>query len=148
VFQNFRPKLKRMPPPAPSTREEIEQLFKDGELRKATKLCTRSGLALSDFRGSIEAGARVLWRTHQPIKVLCFLYDTGMPVGIETITLLKGVFESRDWHGFLKQAHRLGIWRGLEVEIDIAIQRLLEKNQTHDAEGWRRKFHALRHELR
>ena len=73
-----------------------------------------------------------------------FIVDTGFDVGVDPAALLKSIFDSRDWHGFLKSAHRLKRRRGFENEIDTAIENLIEKKQLADAEGWRKKFEALR----
>jgi hypothetical protein len=73
-----------------------------------------------------------------------FIVDAGFDVGVDPDALLMGIFDSRDWHGFLKSAYRLKRRRGFENEIDTAIKNLIEKKQIADAEGWRKKFEALR----
>jgi hypothetical protein len=148
VFKDFRPKLQPKGAPQSPPREEIDRLFRKGELIRARKLCARLGFPLSDFQSSIEAGARKQYNAHQAGLVLTFMHDTGMAVGIDALTLLKAMFALNDYHGFLKQAHRFKIVAGIEAEIDAAIQRLIEKKQVADAEGWRRKLSALREQER
>ena len=58
--------------------------------------------------------------------------------------LLKAEFEGGDYHGFLKNAHRFMIYKGLEAEIEKAILYLQNKGQKADADGWKRKLDALR----
>lgn len=125
-------------------REEIEELFKSGDLLRAGRLCKRSGYALEEFRSSIEHCTKKLWHKRQAGIVVSFILDTGFDVGVDPAVLLKGIFDSSDWHGFLKSAHRMKRRRGFENEIDTAIENLIEKKQLADAEGWRKKFQALR----
>ena len=147
MFKDFRPKLQQKDSTPSATREEIDRRFRKGELLKAAKLCARLGFPLSDFQASIEAVARRLYHAHQAGLVLSFVHDTGVSVGIETLTLLKAMFEVKDYHGFLKQTHRFKIFAGVEHEIDDAIEKLIDKKQVTDAEGWRRKFLTLRSSL-
>lgn len=141
MFKDFRPNLQ----PRPSaTREEIKRQFRKGDQLKAAKFCTRLGFPLSGFQASIEEGARRLYHGHQAGLVLSFIYDTGVSVGIDILTLLIAMYEVHDYHGFLKQAHRFKIFTGIEGEIDNAIQMLTDKKQMKDAEAWRRKFLTLR----
>jgi hypothetical protein len=146
MVKDFRPELRRDHFRVSITREEIELVFRKGELIKAGKLCTRLGFALSEFQESIEAGARKLYHAHQAGVVLSFMHETGASVGVNTLTLLKAMYELNDYHGFLKQAHRFKLRTGIEAEIDFAIQRLIDKKQVADAEGWHRKFQTLRNE--
>ena len=88
-----------------------------------------------------------MYHGHQAGLVLSFIYDTGVSVGIETLTLLKAMFDVNDYDGFLKQAHRFKIVTGIEREIDAAIEKLFGKKQVTDAEGWRGKFLTLRRSL-
>lgn len=143
MFKDFRSKLQREDYAPSATREEIERRFRKGELLKTAKLCARLGFPLSDFQVSIDAGARKLYHGHQAGLVLSFMFDTGMSVGIEALTLLNAMFELNDYHGFLKQAYRVKIVTGIEREIETAIEKLIEKKQVTDAEAWRRKFQTL-----
>jgi hypothetical protein len=144
VFKDFRPKLQQKDSTPSVTREEIEHRFRKGELLKAAKFCAQLGFPLSDFKASIEAGARKLYHAHQAGLVLSFVHDTGMSVGMDTLNLLKAMFEVKDYHGFLKQAYRFKLIAGIEREVDDAIEKLIDKKQVTDAEGWRRKFLSLR----
>lgn len=147
MFKDFRPKLQQKDSTPSATREEIARRFRKGELLKAAKLCARLGFPLSAFQASIEVGARKLYHAHQAGLVLSFMHDTGVSVGVETLPLLKAMFEVKDYHGFLKQAHRFKVFAGIEREIDDAIEKLIDKKQVTDAEAWRRKFLTLRNSL-
>jgi len=53
-------------------------------------------------------------------------------------------FNTGDYHGFLKSAYRFEVYEGLEEKIDLAINILFAKGQTHDAVRWQRKFQELK----
>ena len=142
MFKDFRQHLRQIVP-KPVTREEIERLFKQGEFTVAQKLCRRANLQCSDFQESIEAGAKNAYFSRRTGVLLSFMYNTGVKVQYDLTTLLKSMFGANDYHGFLKQAHRFKIHVGIEKGIEIAIEKLIEKRQIADAEGWRRKFKAL-----
>lgn len=144
MFKDFRPKLQPKPTTQPASRDEVERLFRKGELLKAAKLCGRLRLPLSAFQPFIEAGAKKMYHAHQPGLVLSFIHETGINVGIGICTLLKAMFALNDFHGFLKQAYRFKVVAGIEAEIDTAIKNLIDKKQLADAEGWRRKLNSCR----
>jgi hypothetical protein len=142
MFKDFRQNLRQIDP-KPVTREDIERLFKQGKFTVAQKLCKRASLQCSDFQESIEVGAKRVYFSGGVGGLLSFMYNTGVKVQYDLTTLLKSMFGANDYHGFLKQAHRFKLHVGIEKEIEIAIEKLIEKRQIHDAEGWRRKFKAL-----
>ena len=51
-----------------------------------------------------SCGARKQYHAHQPGLALTFIHETGINVGIDTLTLLKAMFALNDYHGFLKRA--------------------------------------------
>jgi hypothetical protein len=144
MFKDFRHNLPARGTKPSLTQEEIQQLFRKGELLKTAKLCRRMELELSGFQGAIEAGARKLFHSKRSGLVLTFIHNEGVAVGIEIFDLLKAMFEAKDFHGFLKQALRFQKHRGIEHEIDEAIQKLMEKKQIIEAESWKKKFRVLR----
>ena len=144
MFKDFRPNL-RSPETQPiADKQEIERLFKTGDFTKAHKRCKRAGFALSGFKQAIEIGAKKAYMARRAGELLSFIYNTGITVQYDNITLLRAMFEMTDYHGFLKQAHRFEVFCGIESEIEVAIGKLIEKRQAADAEGWRRKFKLLR----
>lgn len=141
MLREFKPK--NTPPP---DRETISLLFQQGDFHSAPQACKKSGYQITEFQKDIEIGARKMLMSHRTGELLSFIYKHEIKVQYETPMLLKAVFETGDYHGFLKNAHRFKIYKGLETEIEKSITFLINKGQKADAEGWQRKFGDLRRE--
>ncbi|HQF37267.1 MAG TPA: hypothetical protein PLL26_06560 [Candidatus Dojkabacteria bacterium] len=139
MFKEFKPK------PAPlSSQEEIRKLCTKGDLNNARKQCKKAGYQFNDFTNEINIGARKMVISHRTGELLSFIYNYEIKVEYDIPTLLNNLYELPDYHSFLKNAHRFKIYKGLEDKIDDAINQLLKKGQTADAEGWRRKINSLK----
>ena len=141
MLKEFKPKNT-----PPADRETISLLFQKGDFHSAPQACRKAGYQIIEFQSDIEIGARKMLMSHRTGELLSFIHKYGIKVQYEIPILLKAVFEARDHHGFLKNAHRFKIYKGLETEIEKSISFLLEKGQKADAEGWQRKFESLRRE--
>jgi hypothetical protein len=139
MLKQFKPK--ETPPPS---REEISRLFQKGDFHSAAQQCRKAGNELGEFQDDIEAGARRLLLSHRPGELLSFIYLHHIHVQYEVPVLLKAAFDIGDYHGFLKNAHRFGIYSGLAQQINLAIEHLRSKGQSADAEAWARKFEVFR----
>jgi hypothetical protein len=144
MLKEFKPKRTVSPP---ATRDNIEEMFRKGDLQSAIVNCKKGGHSVADFQDAIEAGARKMLLGHRPGELLSLMYKYRITVQYDVRTLLKFMFDNKDFHAFLKQALRFEVYEGVETEIEAAIQALLDKGQTHDAEAWRRKFRTLRGQI-
>ena len=133
--------------PSPANREDISRMFERGDYHKAIKQCKKAGHSLDEFQGSIEIMARRMLLGHRAGELLSLVHKYGISIQYDVPTLLRAMFAIPDYHGFLKQAHIFKAYAGFEDEIETAIQCLIEKKQTADAEAWRRKFRALRERI-
>jgi hypothetical protein len=141
MFKEFKPTL------APKlSREEIGAIFQKADFHSAPQECRKAGYKISEFQNDIEIGARKAMLSKRVGELLGFLFKNDIKTQYEISALLKAVFETGDYHGFLKNVHRFKIRKGLEVEIDKSISHLLSKGQNTDAESWRRKIEEMRRE--
>lgn len=74
--------------------------------------------------------------------ILSAYYVAGVFGQFNIVEMLGLMFARKDIPGFLKQAYRFGIYRGLEEQIEQAI-RWHEDRQLPDAKAWRLKFEKL-----
>lgn len=139
MFKQFKPK--EIPPLG---REEISRLFRKGDFHNAVQQCKKAGYQLDDFQSDIEDGVHKLLLSHRSSEALSFIYQHGVTVQYDILTLLIAVFDAGDYHGFLKNAHRFKVYAGLGDKIKLAIDHLMNKGQIADAQAWQRKFSVLR----
>ena len=65
--------------------------------------------------------------------------SAGIRLPFEKRELLIRSFESRNYHTFLKQAHRLRVREGIETHIEEAIAAIYQR-RPEEAASWRKKF--------
>ncbi len=116
---------------------ELETLLEQGQLTKALRKAKAAGLPLSQER--IAAAATKMLRSGRAGELLSLVGSPGITLPFDAPTMLRRAFEGRDYHGFLKQAHRLGMIQGLERDIGQAIA-AIEAHAPREAAAWRRKF--------
>ncbi len=138
MFRPFHPKET-----SPVSREEIGRQFQKGDFHNASQQCRKAGYQLADFRSDIEIGIHKLLLSRRPGEVLSFLHKNRSVVPADIPSILRTAFEIGDYHGFLKNAHRFGIYHGLEDSIVLAIENLAKRGQSADAQAWQRKLSEL-----
>ena len=119
------------------TLADVEALLKEGQLTKALRRARAAGLTVP--QQLIEAAALTMFRSGRAGELLSLVGVPGLLIPFDTPTLLRRAFEARDYHTFLKQAHRLGVREGFEKEIGQAIA-TIETHQPREAAAWRQKF--------
>jgi len=130
--------------PAPLDKTQISRFFQKGDFHNGVQQCKKANYSLIDFQSDIEAGIHKLSLSRRTSEALSFIYKYKFPTKHDIKELLLIAFNTGDYHGFLKNAHRLEFYEGLEEKISHAIKVLYEKGQTHDANGWQRKFQELK----
>ena len=132
-MKDFRPRLvARLPGPG-----LIQELLRQGKLQKAIRKARALGMTLPQTE--IDAAARVMVRNHRAGELLSYIGVLEIKLPYDVATLLRKAFEAKDYHTFLKQAHRLHVKAGFETEIDLAI-RAIELRTKTEAAAWLRKF--------
>ena len=129
---------------SPLNKSQISELFRKGDFHNASQQCKKANYQLIDFQADIDAGIQKLSLAHRANEALSFIYKHKFSTKHDVKNLLLSTFNAGDYHSFLKSAHRFEVYEGLEENIDLAINALLEKGQTHDAVGWKRKFQELK----
>ena len=132
-MKDFRSRVTRVRP----TLSDVEELLKDGQLTKALRRARAAGLAVPEEK--IAAAATTMLRSGRAGELLSLVGSPGIQLPFDTPTLLRRAFEARDYHTFLKQAHRLGVSQGFEREIGQAIA-AIEARAPREATAWRQKF--------
>ncbi|SRR5712692_3091990 len=135
-MQDFRPRLTK--PRIGSA--QVEQLLAQGQLVKAIRKAKALAVAIPQER--IDQVAQRMLRQHRASELLTLIDQADLRLQYDAVTLLRAALAARDYHGFLKQAHRLKIKVGLEPEIDQAIA-AVRLRAPNEAEAWRRKFAEL-----
>jgi hypothetical protein len=133
--KDFRSRVIQRPP----TVADVEALLKEGELTKAVRRAHAAGLKVPQQQ--IDATATEMFRSGRAGELLSLVGTTGLNLPFDTTTLLRRAFETRDYHTFLKQAHRLKVSEGFEREIGQAIG-AIEARAPGEAAAWRQKFLA------
>lgn len=128
----------------PLDRTQISQLFHKGDLQAGVKQCNKAHLSIAEFQSEIDAGIHKLILSHRASEALSFIHKYKFQTKHDIRELLLSVFNNSDYHGFLKNVHRLEVYEGLEEKISHAIKVLHEKGQHHDADGWQRKIQELK----
>ncbi|MCL4852923.1 MAG: hypothetical protein KJZ78_16310 [Bryobacteraceae bacterium] len=80
-----------------------------------------------------------MFRSGRAGELLSLVGSPSLQLPFDTPTLLRRAFAARDYHTFLKQAHRLGLGEGFEKEIGQAIA-AIEARAPREAAAWRRKL--------
>ena len=121
---------------------QISMFLKNGNFEKATVALKKSTLEIDSFRDSINIGANKLYSKNKFHVLLKFIYLFNVDLPYSKITLLRDLLKHNDLSGFLGNAYRLHIYQELELEINGAIQKLVESQQITQVEAkqWQRKF--------
>ena len=132
-MKDFRSRVTHVGP----TLADVEALLKDGQLTKALRKARAAGLTVPEEQ--IAAAAKTMLRSGRAGELLSLVGTPGLQIPFDTPTLLRRTLEARDYHTFLKQAHRLGVSEGFEREIGQAIA-AIEVRAPREAAAWRQKF--------
>ena len=134
-MKDFRSRIVERAP----TRLEVENLLEKGDLAKALRTAKRAKIKVT--QDEIDAAAKKAYSGGRSGALLAMVdvakYDIRLP--FEKRELLVRSFESRDYHTFLKQAHRLRVREGIETHIEEAIAAIYQR-RPEEAASWRKKF--------
>ena len=139
MLKDFRPMLKAPLKPAFSA-DHIERLCAKGEVSRAIRLLKQHGERLQDWAAVLEGGMRQLRYSRREGELLSIIFNHRPPCPFSVPDLLRALISYEDIPGFLKNAHRLGVYRGFETEIEAGIQWLIDHRQDASAAAYRRKF--------
>lgn len=79
-------------------------------------------------------------------EVLSFIYQSGRTCGLDILSLLKSLYEKKEYASFLKHVYRFNFYYPeLFDEVNEAIQWHIDTNK-NDALAWKYKFDQLLHE--
>jgi hypothetical protein len=118
----------------------IERLCANGEVARAIRLLKQHGERLQDWAAVLEGGMRQLRCSRREGEMLSIIFNHRPPCPFSVHDLLRALISYGDIPGFLKNAHRLGVYRGFETEIEAGIQWLIKHRQHASAAAYRRKF--------
>ena len=136
-MQDFRSRLVKRTSDAGS----IQELLDQGQLSKALRTAKSIGVTVQQEQ--IDRAAAQMVRQHRATELLSLVGGSDeVQLPYDTLSLLRAAFQARDYHGFLKQAHRLRIKSGLETEIEEAIGSI-RRRAPNEADSWLRKFGAI-----
>src|SRR5260370_36080552 len=85
---------------------DIDGLLKEGQLAKALRKARAAGFTLPQQQ--IDATAAKLFRSGRAAELLSLIGSLGLPLPLDTPTLLRRASEACDYHTLLKQALSLG----------------------------------------
>ncbi len=115
----------------------VAEELRTGNLTKALRCARPAGIVVS--QEDIDAIAKAMFRAGRTSELLAMIGKFDVRLPYDARELLLRAFKAGDYHGFLKQAHRLGAAAGLESTIWEAIA-AVERNAPQEADAWRRKF--------
>ena len=141
-MKDFRSRIVERAP----TRSEVEHLLQKGDLAKALRKAKKARIKIT--QNEIDTAAKKAYSAGRAGELLAMVgvdkYEVRFP--FEKRELLILAFESRDYHTFLKQAHRLRVREGIETYIEAAIL-AIDKRRPEEAASWRKKFSRHPREL-
>ena len=116
--------------------KSLINLIMDGEFRKASKLCNKHGVSLTNYRSYFPTGTRKAILSHRVGPLLSFVYNNPDLLVVDKIELLKIMLSHGDYHGFLKNCHRFNVVAEFRDEIEQAITKV----RYEEGLTWRKKF--------
>ena len=117
----------------------IIQLIEKGELSKAMKICNKNNLSIKKYSQFFEGSVNKLILNHRTSELLSFIFNYPDILQVNKVEILKKTITHRDYHGFLKNCHRFGIYTELKSEIELA----LSKIRPEEAIAWSKKFNKM-----
>jgi hypothetical protein len=118
-------------------RGEVAEVLHQGHIAKALRKARAAGVVIQ--QEDIDVTARKMFRAGRASELLALIGTVDVKLPYEVPMLLRRAFEVGDYHGFLKQAHRLGAAAGFESQIVEAIA-AIGRRVPIEASSWRRKF--------
>jgi hypothetical protein len=118
----------------------VQELLKKGQLQKAVRRARALGIPLR--QDEIDAAAEAMFHDGRAGELLSCVGTLEIRLPYDVPVLLRRALETKDYHAFLKQAHRLRVKAGFEEEIELAIE-ATQRRAPEEAAGWRRKFGAF-----
>ena len=132
-MRDFRPRLKQRRP----GQAEVMETLRKGQLAKALRKARAAGVVVRQEH--IDAAALAMFRAGRTGELLAMVGRVNVKLPYDVNTLLARTFETGDYHTFLKQVHRLGMWATQRDQVDKAIS-TMEKNAPSEAVAWRKKL--------
>ncbi len=114
----------------------IDRLLDRGHIAKAMRQARAQGVAIPQAR--IDEVASQMLKRHRASELMSLIGYTDVRLPFDATTLLEAAFDARDYHGFLKHAHRLKV-SGVQAHVAEAIAALREAAPA-EADAWSRKF--------
>lgn len=133
MFREFKP---TQLPRTDASREEVEALFAKGAFKRAYRYCREYGWPIDEFSEAIAKMARLMFHS-RPGELVSLVTKYEIDVGYPLTSILKALLVRRDYHGFLKHVHNLGMHEEFESEVNEAVSQL---KREEEAQSWRMKF--------
>ena len=115
----------------------VDEFLRTGQLARAIRRARAARVVIP--QPVIDKVARAMFRAGRSGALLALMGVEDVRLPYDELTLLARTFEVRDYHTFLKQAHRLPVGGKLKAQVEEAIA-IIEKKAPGEAAGWRRKF--------
>jgi hypothetical protein len=116
---------------------DVEALLREGQLGKALRRSRAVGVPVPQHQ--IDAVATKMFHSGRAGELLSLVGEPDLRLPFDTPTLLRRAFAARDYHTFLKQALRLGVFDGFEQAIAEAVA-AIESRAPLEAAAWRQKL--------
>ncbi len=118
---------------------EVAALLHKGQLAKALRKARAAGIILTQTE--IDTAANLMFKSGGVGALLAMIGTVEVKLPYSITELFVRTFEVGDYHGLLKQAHRLGVTTALDSMIQEAIE-AIERHNPNEAAAWRRKLHV------
>lgn len=120
---------------------EITEILRMGQLGKALRKARAAGIVIS--QSDIDATAMAMFRGSRAGELLAMIGKIDVKLPFDVSELLIRTFETRDYHTFLKQIHRLDMGAEHHDRVTKAID-AIERTARLEASAWRRKLGVSR----
>ena len=132
-MRDFRQRVRQRRP----DREQVMETLRKGQLAKALRVARAAGTVIR--QQDINATASAMFRGGRAGELLTIIGKMDVTIPYDVRTLLIRTFQTRDYHTFLKQVHRLGVASDHEDRIDEAIA-VVAQRAPSEAVSWRIKL--------
>ena len=118
---------------------EIAARIESGDFKRGYRLCRENGYRIDSFHDPLTKMGRRMFFS-RPGELVSLIHKYGIDVGYDIESILRSQLGLKDYHGFLKNVHRLRLLDNFGPEVEHAIDSL---NRTEEAEAWRLKFQGM-----
>ena len=124
----------------PSASQELEAHLSHGRIPEAIKAARRAGVELSEITRPLESAARKWVLGHRQNELLSVYHKFGIRLQYPVVELLRGMYENRDYHSFLKGCDRFAASDAFSEEIRHAIDARRAEGLHLEADAWEKKL--------